>query len=146
VRAQSFGDAQSLSVNGTKIVNDGEVGGTISVLANGVVVDAQIVNNGKANTIAVAAKNVEVVNNGKAELIAVALFPVGTKVTNTGTKENGDPVLIQDLAPAGASEITVSTPGQAFVEAAGGSDVTFTCYGTAVTVDAGDTYTCNGIP
>ena len=43
----------------------------------------------------------------------VALFPVGTKVTNTGTKENGDPVLI---SAAGASEITVSTPGEAFVE------------------------------
>ncbi|CAH0365327.1 unnamed protein product [Pelagomonas calceolata] len=96
--------------------------------------------------------NAEIVNAGKVISIFARLPLDGTKITNTGTMSDGNPVQIaarplrpsasegprrrlpraQVFSPSGA-EITVSEPGKAQIFANGGTDIIFKCYGADAT-------------
>jgi len=95
--------------------------------------------------ISVDGNNNEVVNEGEVSLsISVYSTADGTKITNTGTKSDGDTVLIQVYSAT--TEVTVSDPGEAKIGAFGGFPVTFKCYGVDVTVPRGKDVVCDGLP
>ncbi|CAH0365304.1 unnamed protein product [Pelagomonas calceolata] len=94
-------------------------------------------------------ENTEIVNEGLLGGINARLPPVGTKITNTGIRNDGDPVIINARTPrpsasedfrrlpraqvqSATTEITVSDPGAAEVRAFG-VDITFQCYGEDAT-------------